>query len=191
MITLRHSGLLVLMLALFITGCAHDSTSSESPAGADGTSEPSAPTSGPVSSDGVVHDTTPCIPLADHLQQLAGDGAIDCGTIAPDADPSAAWSCVDAAQRAGNAFKVALLKRGKDSTVTTAWTRDAAGEITRISSDSDPTGSNQNKPAHGTKPCAQATLRPKDEGLQYGALFTCAATTEPERRCRSHGFEGQ
>jgi hypothetical protein len=70
-----------------------------------------------------LHDSTPCIPLADHLEQLAGG--------------------------------------------------------------------NQNRPAHGTKHCAQATLRPKDEGLQYGELFSCAAITEPEPRCRSHGFEGQ
>jgi hypothetical protein len=202
----QHLPLLVaIMVALATSSCAHGSPTQPSPPAASNTSEseapvaapiaptsePDAPASAPAASAEVVHDGAPCAPLAEHLTRLAGDGAKDCGSIAPDGERREAWSCVDAAHRAGSAFKVVLFERGKDSMLGLAWTRDAGGQVTRVWSDSDPTGSGKNKLTMGTKACPAPQLRSRDAGLERGELFECAPATEPERRCRSHAMPSQ
>jgi hypothetical protein len=197
----RNSLHLAIMIALATSSCAHASQSREAPAAASSASEPEAPVAAPVdpvdpvaapvASPEVVHDSAPCVSLAEHLTKLAGDKATDCGSIAPDGERSAAWSCVDAAHRAGNAFKVVLFERGKDSMLGVAWTRDGSGQVSRVWSDSDPTGSNSNKLTMGTRACSQPQLREKAVGLERGELFECAPSADPERRCRSHALATQ
>ncbi len=78
--------------------------------------------------------------LEKRSQQLAGPNALDCGRVAPRAEPKKATDCALAANKAGKPFRVRYDMQGIDSYVAVALVRSPDGTVEALSYDSDPAG---------------------------------------------------
>lgn len=78
--------------------------------------------------------------LKKRTQQLVGPNAVDCGRVAPRAEPKKSTDCALAANQAGKPFRVRYDMQGIDSFVAVAFVRLPDGTVRALSYDSDPMG---------------------------------------------------
>jgi hypothetical protein len=107
----------------------------------------------------------PC-ELDDLALSIAGRESVDCGRVAPDADPTNASLCAVRAERASQAFRVRFDRQGIDSEPSLAIVRSRAGVTYVIEYDSSPCGGGDCRPRATRARCATALqTRSTPEGL--------------------------
>ena len=106
-------------------------------------------------------------------RHLAGQGAVDCGSVGIDEDPTAVDACVIDAFQKGTAFYAIYTLQGIDSQVMMAFVGDGSSVWT-LSYDSDPSGGSDVGAVIYQSTCVEPTVQKGKTGHDE---LSCTAST--------------
>ena len=123
--------------------------------------------------------------LDDELNQRAGDGAINCGSVGLGDSTSTVDQCVVKAFDAGTPFLARYAEHGTDSQVALGVARNRAGTVTFLQWDSDPSGGSGRNPVIDAWTCNEASVSTSaSPGPTPKPPVACNSTTTPGRICQ-------